>query len=162
MSQVFLSIGSNIGDRHFYLEEAINLLIKNPEIALEKRSSIYETEPYGYKEQAKFLNMVIELTTTLSPSQLLELIQKIEKELGRERVIHWGPRTVDLDILLYDNLELDTEVLKIPHPFMKKRLFVLLPLSEIYAGSIPKEKVSILELIESLHDQKEGIERWKM
>nr|WP_262370095.1 2-amino-4-hydroxy-6-hydroxymethyldihydropteridine diphosphokinase [Dictyoglomus thermophilum] len=96
-----------------------------------KKSSIIETEPYGFKEQGKFLNGVILIETDLDPFDLLNLLLNIEKEMGRERKIRWGPRNIDLDIIFYDDLVINTDNLKIPHPDAHNRTFVMGPLSEI-------------------------------
>lgn len=104
-----------------------------------------------------FLNIVIEINTSILPSDLLVTVNEIEDKLGRKRVIHWGPRTIDIDILLYGNEVIQLENLKIPHPQMNKRLFVLIPLLEIYKGKIPGEVKTIPELISSLSVDSEGI-----
>jgi 2-amino-4-hydroxy-6-hydroxymethyldihydropteridine diphosphokinase len=130
-SIAYIGLGSNLGDREKNIEKAINLLKKTEKTKVNKASSLYETEPQGYEKQNKFLNGALELETSLSPFELLKALQGIEKKLGRRRVIKWGPRTIDLDILLYDDLEIDEKDLKIPHPEMLKRTFVLVPLKEI-------------------------------
>jgi 2-amino-4-hydroxy-6-hydroxymethyldihydropteridine diphosphokinase len=129
--QVFLGLGSNIGNREEYLQNAITALNSNPDITVLKKSSIYETEPYGNEEQEKFLNMVVQVETSLIPEKLLETTMKIENELGRVRTIRWGPRTIDIDILLYGNRVINTENLTVPHLELTKRAFVLIPLLEI-------------------------------
>ncbi len=130
MHKVFIAIGSNLGDRRKNIEIALR---KMDDLGLKiiKRSSIIETEPYGYKEQDKFLNGVVLVETDMNPFELLELLLRIEKEMGRERIIKWGPRNIDLDIIFYDDLIIDTENLKIPHPDAHNRTFVMGPLSEI-------------------------------
>ncbi len=148
MDKVFLSLGSNIGNRNKYLEMALISLQEIKDIDIVNQSSIYETEPFGFTEQAKFLNMVIEVSTSLQPKDLLSYINKVEAKYERIRSIRWGPRTIDIDILLYGDVIMDEEILKIPHPFLKQRLFALIPLSEIYKGKIPGEVNSINELIE--------------
>jgi 2-amino-4-hydroxy-6-hydroxymethyldihydropteridine diphosphokinase len=130
-SIAYIGLGSNLGDREKNIKSAVGLLKKTKEIKVNKVSSLYETEPRGYKEQGKFLNGALELETSLSPSELLRVLQGIEGKLGRRRVIKWGPRTIDLDILLYDDLEINEKNLKIPHPQMLRRDFVLIPLKEI-------------------------------
>lgn len=115
---------------------------------MKKRSSLYETEAQGYKDQRPFINCAIELETTLEPERLLYLCQGIEEELGRERRIRWGPRTVDIDILLYNNQIINKKGLSIPHPLMHERDFVLIPLSEIAPESIhPVKKKKISDLL---------------
>ena len=101
MNIAYLSLGSNMGNRLEFLQEAVNLLNKTNEISVTELSSVYETDPVGYVEQAAFLNIVIEIKTLFSPHQLLSKCNEIEEVLGRKRVVRWGPRTVDLDILLY-------------------------------------------------------------
>lgn len=131
MNDVFISIGSNIGERHRYLKESIELLKDRADTTVEQVSSIYETEPVGYTDQANFLNVVILIRTSLSAGDLLDVCQGIEQTLGRERTIRWGPRTVDLDILLYNQEKIEKEDLIVPHPRMAERAFVLIPLLEI-------------------------------
>lgn len=130
-NNVYLSVGTNIGDRENNIKQALILLEKHPNINKEKMSSIYETDPVGLTEQPKFLNGVLEISTSLSPLELLDYTQKIEKELGRKRDIKWGPRTIDLDILLYNQENIETKRLTIPHPHMYERAFVMIPLLEV-------------------------------
>jgi 2-amino-4-hydroxy-6-hydroxymethyldihydropteridine diphosphokinase len=156
----FLSLGSNIGDRETYLQDALNHLQQHPEIEIEQLSSIYETDAVGNVDQAPFLNMVVEGKTTLNATALLRTTQKIEQELGRRRVIHWGPRTIDLDILMYNNESVAEQHLVIPHPRMSERAFVLIPLAEIAPDkTIPGETKTIRELAYSV--QGEGVFKWK-
>jgi len=128
---VYLSLGSNLGDRFVNLHQCIRLLARLGHIA--KVSSFYETEPMELREQPWFLNCVVELQTRLSAHKLLSGIQQIEAELGRSREIHKGPRTIDIDILLFDLEVISDPDLQIPHPGMHKRRFVLAPLAEISA-----------------------------
>lgn len=129
--RAFLGLGSNMGDKKGHLEEAIALLEKDEMTKVEKISSFYETAPVGEVEQDDFLNGAVQIKTLRTPEELLSLVAQVEKEGKRERVIHWGPRTIDVDILLYDNLVVNEENLQIPHPEMTKRGFVLEPLTEI-------------------------------
>ncbi|NLL06114.1 MAG: 2-amino-4-hydroxy-6-hydroxymethyldihydropteridine diphosphokinase [Clostridiaceae bacterium] len=131
MYKVFLSLGSNLGDRENNLMEAIKKIKDMDEIKLTKVSNIYETEPVGYLEQGRFLNMAIKLLTKLAPLELLNKLQAVENLLMRTREIHWGPRTIDIDILMIDNLKMDTKELTVPHPRMLERAFVLVPLMEL-------------------------------
>lgn len=131
MNVAYIGIGSNLGDREQYLMRALEQIEENPEITITKVSSIYETYPVGITEQPLFLNMVIEIETNFSPIDLLNFLQKIECEFGRRREIKWGPRTLDLDILLYNQENMKSERLIIPHPHMQERGFVLIPLHEI-------------------------------
>ncbi|MGI5901398.1 MAG: 2-amino-4-hydroxy-6-hydroxymethyldihydropteridine diphosphokinase [Desulfitobacteriia bacterium] len=128
---VFLGLGSNRGDKKNNLEQAIALLSKTEGLIVKKISSFYETEPWGGVEQDSFLNMVLEIETTLSPLELLKRCQEIEQKLGRVREKRWGPRTIDIDILTYGDLQLKSETLNLPHPYLEVREFVLAPLREI-------------------------------
>lgn len=127
----YVAFGSNMGDKKKYLDNAIQGLRDMKEIVVEKVSEYLVTEPYGGVEQDDFLNGAIEAETFLSPDALLHKLHAIEQEAGRERKIHWGPRTLDLDILLYDHEIIDTEKLTIPHIDMQNRQFVLEPLSQL-------------------------------
>ncbi len=131
MNVAYIALGSNIEDRLVYLEGAISSLNEHNSICVKQVSSIYETEPVGYVNQANFLNMVIKIETTLLPNELLEVTSMIEQKYGRSREQKWGPRTLDLDILLYNEETVETEKLTIPHPRMMERSFVLVPLIEI-------------------------------
>jgi len=150
MPRVFLSLGSNLGNRKDYLNKAIEKLRQN-NLKITKISNIIETEPYGHKEQGEFLNMALEAETDLKPSELMQLIFKIEEDLGRKRTLKWEPRVIDIDIIFYDSLVVDELNLKIPHPDMQNRLFVLKPMQEIAPHFIhPVFKKSIKELLEEL------------
>ncbi len=129
--RAFLALGSNLGDTHAALQGALKALAERPEIRLKATSRMIVTRPYGGVEQDDFLNGACEVETLLSPMELLEAIREIEAAFHRTREIHWGPRTLDLDILLYDNIIMYTDDLKIPHPDMENRSFVLDPLEEI-------------------------------
>ncbi|MFC6171125.1 2-amino-4-hydroxy-6-hydroxymethyldihydropteridine diphosphokinase [Loigolactobacillus jiayinensis] len=134
MHQVYLSIGSNIGDRQAQLHQAITALQADPAIEVVRVSSIYETAPVGGVVQDDFYNCAVYLRTSLSAAELLQRIQQIEQQQKRRRLIHWGPRTIDLDILWYDDATIKTADLTIPHPEMTQRAFVLVPLKEITVG----------------------------
>lgn len=131
MNVAYIGLGSNIEPRSNYLHDAIEKLSANKQIEVINKSSIYETEPVGYLEQDHFLNMVIEIHTSFSNLELLEACQQIEETLGRERTIENGPRTIDLDILLYNSENRALDTLRIPHPRLHERAFVLVPLYEI-------------------------------
>ncbi|WP_425388498.1 2-amino-4-hydroxy-6-hydroxymethyldihydropteridine diphosphokinase [Bacillus solimangrovi] len=131
MHTVYLALGSNVGERDGHIIEAIRALSSDPNVDVIKVSSVYETDPVGYTDQPQFLNMVICISTTLTPNQLLQLTQKVENENGRIRDVRWGPRTLDLDILLFDRENIETEYLTIPHPRMMERNFVMVPLLEV-------------------------------
>jgi 2-amino-4-hydroxy-6-hydroxymethyldihydropteridine diphosphokinase len=124
---LYLALGSNIGDRAANLEAAIAAL--NPEVRTVERSPIYITPPWGYTDQADFLNMVIRADTDLAPDELLRFLKVLEKELGRTPNFKNGPRVIDLDIIFYDDLNLAAPNLNIPHPHMAERAFVLVPLA---------------------------------
>ena len=128
--RAFLGLGSNLGDRAHYLGEAISALV-SPMIKIAATSRIYETEPWGVMDQPLYWNQVIEVETLLEPLGLLHVCQEIEIRLGRERKEHWGPRTIDIDLLIYDNIVSNSEELILPHPYLEERAFVLAPLREI-------------------------------
>lgn len=128
-NKVYLGLGTNLGTRKTNLQTAINEISKFATII--KKSSIYETDPIGYENQRKFLNMVIEIQTKLIPTKLLEKTQKTEKKMGRIKNILNGPRIIDIDILLYNQKKIKTKNLEIPHPRMHERKFVLEPFAEI-------------------------------
>ena len=127
----YIALGSNIGDSETHLNEAVEKIGQIPTCTVEKVSSYLVTEPYGVTDQPDFLNACLKMRTLLYPEELLKELNRIEKEAGRERIIHWGPRTLDLDILLYDDIVLEEDDLCIPHVEMHKRSFVLEPLAEI-------------------------------
>ncbi|MFT4416009.1 2-amino-4-hydroxy-6-hydroxymethyldihydropteridine diphosphokinase [Fredinandcohnia humi] len=161
VNSAYISLGTNLGDREYYLHSALQAIQNHIEITIESYSSIYETEPVGYEEQEHFLNMVIHVNTKLSPFDLLRVLQDIELHFGRERKIRWGPRTLDLDILLYNQENIETERLIIPHPRMTQRAFVLFPLYEMNKDiQIPTLKRPVSELIDELQDR-EGVRLWK-
>lgn len=130
-TQVYLSVGSNMGDKETHIREAVESLRQDNKICDVAVSDLIETEPYGFTEQENFLNGAVSLKTLYSPYELLERIHEIEKEGKRERKVHWGPRTIDLDILLYGDEIIQTETLTIPHREMTLRRFVLEPLKQI-------------------------------
>ncbi|EIT84158.1 2-amino-4-hydroxy-6-hydroxymethyldihydropteridine pyrophosphokinase [Fictibacillus macauensis ZFHKF-1] len=161
MNEAYVSLGSNIGNRAAYLNDALTMISDMEQTELAAVSSLYETEPVGYTEQPSFLNMVIALHTSLTPFALLKALQEIEQTLKRTRDIRWGPRTIDLDILLYNRERILTEQLHIPHPRMLERAFVLIPLIEIAPElQVPGEEKSLAELVNQLQD-KEGVHKWK-
>ncbi|MDH7603204.1 MAG: 2-amino-4-hydroxy-6-hydroxymethyldihydropteridine diphosphokinase, partial [Armatimonadota bacterium] len=125
---VYLGLGSNLGDRAANLREAIRRLNEGNGCKVVRCSSIYESKPVGVVEQPDFLNAVVEVATALPPFRLLEYCQAIEDAMGRVRTIRWGPRVIDIDILLYNQQSLRTDKLVIPHPEMLNRAFVLVPL----------------------------------
>jgi 2-amino-4-hydroxy-6-hydroxymethyldihydropteridine diphosphokinase len=126
---IYLSLGSNLGDRHTNLRTATSLI--SPRIQPKVQSSVYETEPWGYTDQPAFLNLVVKAYTNLEPHATLSYIKVIEITMGRQETFRYGPRMIDLDILLYDDLIIESPTLTIPHPRLTERAFVLVPLAEI-------------------------------
>jgi len=131
MNIAYLSLGSNLGNRLEYLQKATNLLNEHPAIVVDEISSIYETAAWGMTEQDDFYNLVLKIKTTLTPKKLLQECQKIELKLKRTRTTHWGPRTIDIDILLSENIEMNEEFLTLPHKHLLERPFVTIPLAEV-------------------------------
>jgi len=149
-SGIFLGLGSNIGDRASHLNEAIKLL-GLPIVAI---SSFYETEPVDYLNQPWFLNQVLQCETSFHPLKLLAKCQEVENELGRTREIPKGPRTIDIDLLFYNDEILNTPELTIPHPAIPQRRFVLIPMNEIAAEFVhPQLNLTIRELLERCPDK---------
>lgn len=147
----YLGLGTNLGDRLVWLKEALTRLKGNPEIRINQISQIYETSPVGYLDQPSFYNLVCRIQTTLLPMSLLRCVQEIEQELKRERKIRWGPRTIDIDILLYEQKVIRSPELTIPHPRMQDRAFVLIPLFELAPQLVlPNTNQSIENLIKQL------------
>jgi len=128
---IYLGLGSNLGDREKNLNRALKELKNLKSVEVMKRSSIYEAEPVGFKDQRWFLNAVIKIKTKLPPLSLFYLLKGVEKKMGRIKGKRWGPRKIDLDILLYDSVIMNDEKLILPHPQMHKRRFVLIPLIEL-------------------------------
>ncbi|MFD1068179.1 2-amino-4-hydroxy-6-hydroxymethyldihydropteridine diphosphokinase [Oceanobacillus locisalsi] len=161
MNQAFIALGTNIEPREAYVKQALDLLDANKDITIQKKSSVYETAPVGYQDQAEFLNMVVELQTSLSSMKLLDVCQQIEKELGRKRNIRFGPRTIDLDILTFNHENSKVERLIIPHPRMHERAFVLIPLTEI-APALPVHGKSAEAHLKELPEQDHAdVRLWK-
>jgi 2-amino-4-hydroxy-6-hydroxymethyldihydropteridine diphosphokinase len=149
MTTAYLSLGSNVGDREAHLREAIAQL--DPIGQIKAVSSIYETEPVEFTQQSNFLNCVVALETSETPASLIAGLLEIERRLGRERIQKKGPRTIDIDILLYGDLVLDSANLTIPHPAMTQRRFVLEPLVEIAPEALhPVAKKTIRQLLDEL------------
>ncbi len=152
--KVALAIGSNMGDKEKYLTNALETLIANPDIRNVIVSDYIETEPYGYVDQDKFLNGAVTLETLLSAEDLLIFLHEIEAKAERKREIHWGPRTLDLDILLYDDVCMHTKELTIPHIDMCNRMFVLEPLMQIAPGLVhPVRRRTIYDLYHILKEK---------
>ncbi len=152
MYNTYIILGSNLGDRQKYLSDAADLINERLGI-IQARSSVYETASWGLHGQPDFINQVIMLQTKLNPEDLLDEILKIELELGRKRRQKWGSRTIDIDILLYEDRVINTPDLKVPHPFLHERRFCLQPLSELAPEIIhPVLKRSIASLLADLSD----------
>lgn len=135
MHTVYLSLGSNLGNKKQYLKQGIQFLAEDESITIKKVSSYYKTAPIGGVQQDDFVNLAVEIKTSYSPLTLLESLQFIEKKLERTREIHWGPRTIDIDILYYDQIKVTQKNLIIPHKEIMNRLFVIVPLLEIITPS---------------------------
>ena len=148
-----LSLGSNVGDRLNYLTLS-KTAIQNYIGSIQFSSNIYETEPWGIDNQDSYLNQVVAVQTDRTPNDLLDNIHLIERELGRIRRVHYGPRTIDIDILYYGERIIDIENLKIPHPHIQKRRFILVPLSEILPQmQHPLLKKTNQELLDMVKDE---------
>ncbi|UCH81994.1 MAG: 2-amino-4-hydroxy-6-hydroxymethyldihydropteridine diphosphokinase [Nitrospiraceae bacterium] len=146
MSIVYIGIGSNLGKREENCERAISFLINNG-ITIIKKSSLINTEPWGFEDQPAFVNMAVSAETDLTPDKILTLIKEIEVNMGRTATVRWGPRIIDLDILFYDDLVFASPDLSIPHPQIEERDFVLKPLEEIAPDLVhPVLKKSMKEL----------------
>ncbi len=155
---MYLSLGSNLGDREANLRSAVERL-ESPSLQVRCRSSIYETEPQDLGEQPWFLNLVVEIETSLAPMELLERIHEMEARLGRMRDVPKGPRTIDIDILFYGELVFETGDLQIPHPRLAQRRFVLEPLAELAPDlQHPVIGRTVTEMLAAVADQQ--VERW--
>lgn len=149
--QSIIALGSNMGDRMNYLNKAQEKISERVGKVI-KKSSILETKAYGYTEQDDFLNMAISVETALEPEELLDVLLEIELELGRVRTIHWGPRTLDLDVIYCGDIIISTEKLKVPHPDLHNREFVLKPIAEICPDFYdPLRKKTVKELLSELN-----------
>lgn len=159
MNTAFLSLGSNLGNRYEMLQDAVRLLQEQTELKVTRVSSVYETDPVGYTDQSPFLNLVVEVQSKLSADEVLSICLETEQTLGRIREFRWGPRCIDLDILLYNDENIVSENLTVPHPRMHERGFVLVPLLELVPDGIhPVTGVSFREYAKG---QKEGVHVWK-
>ncbi len=131
LTTAYIGLGSNLGDKEVNLKNALELLEANPDVQVKKAASFYRTAPLYVTKQDWFLNTVAEIETTLSPHKLLSVLKDIEKKLEREPTVRWGPRTIDLDLLLFGNDNICTSDLVVPHPRIAERAFVMVPLAEI-------------------------------
>lgn len=160
MNRVYLSIGTNIGERAANLQQAVRLLMEQEGVVVKQVSSIYETAAVGFTEQADFLNIAVYVETALTAEDMLNVCQQIENELGRVREFRWGPRIIDLDVLLYNDETIETERLIVPHPRMYERAFVLVPLQEIAPANDPM-LARALQVVNEMNVQEEGVNEWK-
>lgn len=159
---VFIGLGSNLGPKRENLVQAVDLIASLPGVKLLQCSALYKTEPWGKTDQDTFLNQVIKIETSLTARNLLGNLQEIEIKMGRQRKEKWGPRIIDLDILWYGNEVIDETDLKVPHPHMRERLFVLVPLQEIGAElRFPEDGATVEEVLSSVlaREGNRGIER---
>lgn len=161
MNKAYLGLGTNMGDKQAYLKEACKIISDNPNINIVKISKVYKTKAWGYTNQDDFLNICIEVDTNLSPEELLEVCHEVENKLNRVRVIRWGPRTIDVDILFFNNIISTDENLILPHPRIKERAFVLIPLMDLnkelvidnktisyYLSNLEKEELKQVEEVD--------------
>ncbi|WP_096203222.1 2-amino-4-hydroxy-6-hydroxymethyldihydropteridine diphosphokinase [Bacillus sp. FJAT-45350] len=160
-NEALISLGSNIEKRDGYLQFGLRELSEHEQIEVMEVSSIYETAPIGYTEQEHFLNLVVQVKTSLLPMELLRVAQKIENDANRKRVIRWGPRTLDLDILLYNQENIKVDDLSIPHPRMNERGFVIIPLQEIQPSLYFVHLNKPIKLVYKQLTDKEGVRLWK-
>ncbi|AWB42840.1 2-amino-4-hydroxy-6-hydroxymethyldihydropteridine diphosphokinase [Paenibacillus sp. CAA11] len=159
-SEAYIALGANLGDREGTLLEALERLDRHSEIKVLRCSSLYETDPVGYLDQPNFINMAIAVRTRLQPEELLTYMLETELELGRQRLIRNGPRTVDLDLLWMGGITMETPLLTLPHPRMMERAFVLVPLADI----TEEDQTGLSDLVRTALEQgggKEGVRFWK-
>jgi 2-amino-4-hydroxy-6-hydroxymethyldihydropteridine diphosphokinase len=155
----YIGIGSNVGDKAFQCEKAVSEILKVDHHKLLAKSSFFETQPVGYTSQDWFINGVIKIETDLDPLGLLHALKAIESQLGRTETFRWGPRTIDLDILIFNDKKIETEELRIPHPLLHERQFALAPLAEIDQDLLhPILKKTIGKLLEDLKED-QGVEK---
>ncbi len=151
---VYLGLGSNMGAKITNIKNAVEAIGAIEGIRVIKISSLYATEPWGKKDQAGFINAAVEIVTSLTPGQLLERLQEIEIKMGRQRSEKWGPRIIDIDILLFGDEVLESRKLTVPHPHMRNRLFVLIPLEEINSAiRFPDDGMDIKEVLTRVIDR---------
>ncbi|CAM5778644.1 MULTISPECIES: 2-amino-4-hydroxy-6-hydroxymethyldihydropteridine diphosphokinase [Brevibacillus] len=159
--RAYLALGSNMGDRADNLRQAVEKLHGREGISVVRISPVYETAPVGFVDQEAFLNMAVAVETDLTPEKLLESALAVEQELGRVRTIRWGPRTIDIDVLLYGDTALDQEHLTIPHPAMTERAFVLVPLRDVLEGGLlPVFNRPLDDFLRLLPQDDKGVQKW--
>lgn len=160
MNKAYLGLGTNMGDRLDYINSACKILSNNNNIEITNKSKLYETKAWGYTDQADFLNLCLEIETSLDEYELLKVCQEVEQQLNRERIIRWGPRTIDVDILFFNDIILDNENLSLPHPRISERAFVLIPLMDLNQNLLIKGKV-ISEYLNSLtNDERDEVKEY--
>jgi 2-amino-4-hydroxy-6-hydroxymethyldihydropteridine diphosphokinase len=157
LKEAYVALGANLGEREQSLRQAIDRLRNTSGIEMRRISAVYETEPVGYTDQPAFLNMAAAIGTEFAPADLLWKLLEIEKDMGRVRDIRWGPRTIDLDLLLYEDVSLETEELTLPHPRMGERAFVLVPLRDVWPIGL---KFPWQTAINALQPEETGIRKW--
>ncbi len=158
----YIGIGSNLGDKIDHCDKAVSQILKVGRTKLLAKSSFFKTRPVGYTAQDWFVNGVIKIETDLEASELLRTLKTIESQLGRRETFRWGPRTIDLDILFFDDIEIQTGELQIPHLLIQNRQFVLVPLVEIDPTLIhPVLKKTSRELLENLKED-QGVEKLQL
>ena len=151
IANAYVGLGSNLNDREDNIRRAIRRLGERADVRVERVSSLYESEPVGITDQPLFLNAAARLSTGLKPDELLDALQAVERLLGRRRTVRWGPRTIDLDLLLYEDVIIDQPRLVVPHPEMTRRAFVLVPLAEIAPGAVePRSGRRVDQLLRAL------------
>ncbi len=155
-NRVYIGLGSNMGDKAANLARARQLINSIDDLHIIKASSLYLTAPWGKTDQEDFVNQVIAIDTELTPLELLHQLQDIEIKLGRQRNVHWGPRVIDLDVLLYGRETIDMEELKVPHPYLMQRLFALMPLQEIEPELVFPDGSKIMEVLHRITDSAEA------
>lgn len=165
MEAAAVGIGSNIGDSLRICMDAVDLLQKHPSVNILRASSYYRTKPVGFTEQDWFVNAAVLCETALGPEDFLEVLLELEQQFGRERKIKWGPRTLDLDLLFYGSQQIDRKKLKLPHPLLHERLFVLAPLAEIEPDWVhPGLGLSVRQMLARLSetDHQQEIQKLEM
>ena len=155
----YIALGSNVGNKLLHCQRAISEILKIDRHRLLAQSSFYKTQAIGYPDQDWFINGVIKVETELEPHKLLRFLKAIESSLGRKETFRWGPREIDLDLLLYDEEEIHSEVLVLPHPHLHERQFVLIPLAEIDPNLVhPVSKKTVQQLLNNLKED-QGVEK---
>ena len=159
---ILIGLGSNMGEREQNLQQALGMLEADSSIRIEKISSIYETAPFGVMDQDDFLNMVVAVETELSPENLLQKCLGVENAMGRVRSRHWGPRIIDLDLLFYDAVQMQTNNLTLPHPGIGQRAFVLIPMRDVVMDvQLPGGLIIDSMLVSLMESGRQEVRLWK-